>query len=95
VVQHFHAWPAYATVALVVLAILRASGAVRRSWLMVLGVLGVQIAVGIAQSRLGLPVPLVAVHVLLAMVITAVTTSAIYRSAMKGSIAIATKSAVK
>ena len=95
VVQHFHAWPAYATVALVVLAILQARGAVRRSWLVVLGVLGVQIAVGIAQSRLGLAVPLGGIHGLLAMVIAAVTRAAVYRSAMKGSIAIATKSAVK
>jgi cytochrome c oxidase assembly protein subunit 15 len=95
VIQHFHAWPAYVTVALVVLAILRASGAVRRSWLVVLAVFGVQITVGIAQARLGLPVPLVAVHVLLAMVITAVTTTAVYRSAMNGSIATAMKRAVK
>jgi cytochrome c oxidase assembly protein subunit 15 len=93
--QHIHAWSAYASVALVVVAIIRSTGRATRSWLMVaVGFLG-QIGIGIAQARTGLPVELVGIHVLAAMVLTALTTSAVYRSATSGSIATARKSAVK
>jgi len=93
--QHFHSWPAYAAVSLVALAALRATGVQRRWWAYALGLYGVQIAIGIAQSRLGLPVELVAVHIVLSMIVTATVTGAIYRSATNGSSAIATKIAVK
>lgn len=76
--QHLHSWPAYVTAALSVgLAIwaLR-SGRVglRRATLALVAVEAVQIAVGIAQARLGLPVILVGVHMVLACVLVAVMT---------------------
>ena len=93
--QHVHAWSAYASVALVLVAILRSEGRARRSWLVLAGGFGFQIAIGIAQARTGLPVELVGIHVLAAMVLTALTTSAVYRSTTSGSMATARKSAVK
>lgn len=93
--QHVHAWSAYASVALVLVAILRSEGRARRSWLVLAGGFGFQIAIGIAQARTGLPVELVGIHVFAAMVLTALTTSAVYRSTTSGSIATARKSAVK
>lgn len=93
--QHVHAWSAYASVALVLVAILRSEGRARRSWLVLAGGFGFQIAIGIAQARTGLPVELVGIHVLAAMVLTALTTSAVYRSTTNGSMATARKSAVK
>ena len=93
--QHFHSWPAYVTIALVAFAWIRASGN-RRRWLgIAILSFGCQAILGIVQSRMGLPVVLVALHVALAMVTTAVVTTAIYRSVMSGSIATATNSAVK
>jgi len=93
--QHIHAWSAYTTVALIVWAIVRSEGRARRSWLVLSAGLIFQIVIGIVQARTGLPVELVGIHVLAAMVLTALTTSAIYRSATSGSIATARKSAVK
>ena len=93
--QHIHAWSAYASVALVLFAILRSDGRVRRSWLVLAGGFAFQIAIGITQARTGLPVELVGIHVLAAMVVTALTTSAVYRSATSGSMATARNSAVK
>ncbi|MDP4585878.1 MAG: COX15/CtaA family protein, partial [Microbacteriaceae bacterium] len=93
--QHIHAWSAYASVALVVVAILRSEGRLRRSWLALAGGFVFQIAIGITQARTGLPVELVGVHVLAAMVVTALATSAVYRSATSGSIATARNRAVK
>ncbi len=93
--QHIHAWSAYASVALVVFAIARSEGRARRSWLVLAGGFLFQIAIGIAQARTGLPVELVGIHVLAAMIVTALATSAVYRSATSGSIATARKSAVK
>jgi heme A synthase len=54
-----------------------------------------QILIGLIQARTGLPVELVGVHVLAAMVVTCLVTSAVYRSATSGSIATAIKSAVR
>jgi heme A synthase len=82
-------------VALVVYAIIRSAGRARRSWIVLGGGFLFQIGIGIAQARTGLPVELVGIHVLAAMVLTALTTSAIYRSATSGSIATARNSAVK
>jgi cytochrome c oxidase assembly protein subunit 15 len=93
--QHIHAWSAYTSVALVVVAIILSQGRVRRSWLVLGAGFVFQIVVGIAQARTGLPVELVGIHVLAAMVVTALATSAVYRSATSGSIATARKSAVK
>jgi cytochrome c oxidase assembly protein subunit 15 len=93
--QHLHSWPAYITVALVVIAIARSTGIARRWWIALLASFGVQITVGIVQSRLGLPVGFVAVHVLLALVTVAIATTAIYRNTTSGSIATARNNAVK
>lgn len=93
--QHFHSWPAYAVLGLIAFAVYRSTGVQRRWWLSVLGLYGVQIGIGIAQSRLGLPVELVAVHIVLSMIVVATVTGAIYRSATSGSSATAIKTAVK
>ena len=95
VLQHVHAWPAYVTVALIVIAIARADAEVRRAWLLVLAGFGLQITLGIWQSRTGLPVGLVGIHLVMSMVVTALTTRAIYLSTMSGSSATATNNAVK
>jgi len=95
ILQHFHAWFAYASVALVVLAIIRSTGIARRSWLVLAAGFAFQIVIGLVQARTGLPVELVGIHVLAAMVVTCLATSAVYRSATSGSIATATKRAVK
>lgn len=93
--QHIHAWPAYAAFALGILAAIRSTGASQRAWVLVLAGFSFQIALGLLQARTGLPVPLVAAHVFGAMVVTAFSTAAVYRSATSGSIATATNSAVK
>ena len=73
--QHWHSWPAYATFGLTVLLIVFAFRSGRtpmlRASIALLAVEGVQIAVGIAQARLGLPVILVGVHMVLACVLVA------------------------
>ena len=93
--QHFHSWPAYAAVGLVAFAALRSPALQRKWWLAVLGLYGVQITIGIAQSRLGLPIELVAVHIVLSMIVVATVTAAVYRSATSGSSATAMKTAVR
>jgi cytochrome c oxidase assembly protein subunit 15 len=93
--QHFHSWPAYVTLALAAFAGLRASGLSRHWFAWLIGAFAVQATLGIIQSRTGLPVALVALHVALAMITAAVATTAIYRSTTSGSIATAMKSAVK
>ena len=93
--QHVHAWPAYITVALVVIAYARGSRIEKRAWLTVLAGFGAQITLGIWQSRTGLPVELVAIHLVLSMVVTTFVTRAVYRSTTSGSSATATKSTVK
>lgn len=76
--QHFHSWPAYVTFGLTVLLIAVAArvghAPLLRSAIALIAVEGVQIAVGIAQARLGLPVVLVGVHMVLACVLVAVMT---------------------
>ncbi len=95
ILQHFHAWFAYASVALVILAIIRSTGLARRSWIALGAGFAFQIVIGLVQARTGLPVELVGIHVLAAMVVTCLVASAVYRSATSGSIATATKRAVK
>ncbi|MCR8669670.1 heme A synthase [Agrococcus sp. HG114] len=76
IMQHVHAWPGYALLALVlaVVAVARARGPLLHlRWsLALLGVILVQIVVGIVQSRLGLPIALVGIHMVLSVVATAV-----------------------
>ena len=93
--QHLHSWPAYVTLAIVAFASVRANGINRRWFVWLISAFALQATLGIIQSRTGLPVPLVAMHVALAMITTAVATVAIYRSTTSGSIATAMKSAVK
>ena len=69
--QHIHAWSAYASVALLIVAIIPSAGRARRSWLVLAGGFLFQIAIGIAQARTGLPVELVGIHVLAAMIVYA------------------------
>lgn len=93
--QHLHAWPAYVTVALVAIAWWLASSIERRAWTAVLAGFGAQIVIGIWQSRTGLPIELVAIHLVMSMVVVALVTRGIYVRTMSGSIATATKSTVK
>ena len=75
--QHVHSWPAYITVALTVaLAILIMRFPVERRWIVALmAVEAVQVLVGIAQARLGLPEVLVGVHMVLAAALVAAMTA--------------------
>lgn len=91
--QHLHSWPAYATLGLVVVALSRSKN--RSWWFALLALFGLQIIVGIWQSRTGLPIALVATHVLLAMATVSIATAAIYRNTISGSIATTRKSTVR
>lgn len=75
VMQHVHAWPGYALVALLgaVLAAALVRGPRRhlRLVLAMLAVVLVQVAVGIVQSNLGLPIALVGIHMVLSVVTAA------------------------
>lgn len=93
--QHFHAWPAYVTTALVVLVVLLSIGRERRAWMLVAAGFGAQMGLGIWQSRTGLPIEVVAIHVVLSMVVVSLVTRAVYIRTMSGSIATATNSTVK
>ena len=76
--QHVHSWPAYASFAgavlLVVVARRTGPALLQRAALGLVAVELVQIGVGLAQARLGLPVILVGVHMVLACVLVAVMT---------------------
>lgn len=79
VLQHVHAWPAYALVALTVVML---GAAVRlklpaRLLAALASVEAAQVAVGLIQARLGLPEILVGTHMVLAAVLTAVATAAV------------------
>ncbi|RFA21243.1 COX15/CtaA family protein [Subtercola boreus] len=77
VMEHLHSYPAYVlfalTVLLVVVAVVR--GLPRRWPVTLLAVEVAQIAVGLTQSRLGLPPALVIVHMLLAACLVAAMTA--------------------
>jgi cytochrome c oxidase assembly protein subunit 15 len=76
--QHVHSWPAYALFATTVLLVLSApTGRLRRFSLVLLGIEFVQIGVGLAQSRLGLPEVLVGIHMVLACCIAAATVAVV------------------
>lgn len=72
--QHLHAVPAYVLFALVLaLALLGMGRGAHARWAIVLlGVLCVQIVVGIVQSNTGLPVGLVGIHLVLSVIAVAV-----------------------
>jgi cytochrome c oxidase assembly protein subunit 15 len=76
--QHFHSWPAYVllglTVVLVVAAIAARLGVTRWA-LTLLAVEAVQVVVGLAQARLGLPPVLVGIHMVLAALLVAAMTA--------------------
>jgi cytochrome c oxidase assembly protein subunit 15 len=61
-VSHVHAAAAYSLVALTIVSIVLARGSARAAAWMLLAIETAQAAVGIAQYNLGLPVPLVAAH---------------------------------
>ena len=79
--QHVHSWPAYATVAATVLLLI---GALRlgqprlaRFTGVLLAIEAVQVAVGLAQARLGLPEILVGAHMVLACCLAAAMTAVV------------------
>jgi len=83
ILQHLHSYPAYTAVALTLLAIVMASRArlfaLRHSLVLLIILNGVQITVGIIQSRTGLPPLLVGIHMLLACLVSAATTYALLK----------------
>jgi len=79
--QHVHSWPAYATVAATILLLI---GALRlgqprlaRFTGVLLAIEAVQVAVGLAQARLGLPEILVGAHMVLACCLAAAMTAVV------------------
>ncbi|WP_375384479.1 heme A synthase [uncultured Microbacterium sp.] len=80
--QHVHSWPAYATLALTVVLLVgawRTPPALRLTlWVgLLLAVELLQIAVGLWQARLGLPIVLVNIHMVLAMMLVAAMTTVV------------------
>ena len=79
--QHVHSWPAYATVAATVLLLIGALRLGQPRWArftgVVLAIEAVQVAVGLAQARLGLPEILVGTHMVLACCLAAAMTAVV------------------
>lgn len=78
--QHVHSWPAYVTFGLTLILVIAAFARrlpVRPFALALLGVELVQIAVGLAQARTGLPPLLVGIHMVLACVLVAAMTATV------------------
>jgi len=79
--EHLHAWPAYATFALTALIVLLAwrwgFSVTRYFGLWLLGIEFLQIAVGLYQSRNGLPPLAVGVHMVLACLLLAAMTAVV------------------
>lgn len=75
--QHVHSWPAYLALALsIVLVVMAKTGRIPIYWpLALLAIELLQVAVGITQSRLGLPELLVGVHMVLAAFLAAAMTA--------------------
>jgi cytochrome c oxidase assembly protein subunit 15 len=76
--QHFHSWPAYVLLGLtgvLVVAAIAARLGVTRWALTLLAVEAVQVVVGLAQARLGLPPVLVGIHMVLAALLVAAMTA--------------------
>ena len=78
ILQHLHSWPAYITLGLSVVLLVAAVRLGRtplvRAVIGLLAIEGVQIVVGVAQARLGLPELLVGIHMVLACVLIALVT---------------------
>ena len=79
--QHVHSWPAYATVAATILILI---GALRlaqprlvRFAVILLAIEAVQVIVGLAQARLGLPELLVGIHMVLSVCLAAAMTAVV------------------
>ncbi|MGM1030487.1 MAG: COX15/CtaA family protein [Actinomycetota bacterium] len=81
VMQHVHAWPGYVLLALVLAVVVAAAARGPRrhlGWsLALLAAVVVQIVVGIVQSRIGLPIALVGIHMVLSVVATAVAVAVV------------------
>lgn len=78
--QHVHSWPAYATLALTLVLVVAAwgiGGRLRLFTALLLVIEGVQVVVGVVQSRLGLPELLVGIHMVLAVCLVAAMTSVV------------------
>jgi len=79
--QHFHSWPAYITFALTIVLVIAsrrlALRRISRFALLLLAIEVVQIIVGVTQARLGLPEPLVALHMVLACMLAAGMTAVV------------------
>ncbi len=79
--QHVHSWPAYATLAATLLLVVGAwrfrHARLLRFTIVLLLVEGVQILVGLAQARLGLPEILVGIHMVLACCLAAAMTAVV------------------
>jgi len=79
--QHVHSWPAYATVAATILILI---GALRlaqprlvRFAVILLAIEAVQVIVGLAQARLGLPELLVGIHMVLSVCLASAMTAVV------------------
>lgn len=81
IMQHVHAWPGYLLAALVLAVVAAAAlrGPRRHlGWtIALLGAVLVQIVVGIVQSRTGLPIGLVGIHMLLSVITTAIAVAVV------------------
>nr|WP_090712964.1 COX15/CtaA family protein [Mycetocola miduiensis] len=79
--QHVHSWPAYITLGLTVVIVAAAwllpVPSLRFPSALLLAVEGVQIVVGVAQARMGLPEILVGLHMVLACVLAAAMTATV------------------
>lgn len=85
--EHLHSYPAYAALALaavvLLLSVLAHLRALRNAVISLLAVNALQVIVGIAQSRNGLPPLLVGIHMLLACLVAASVTWVLYRTRRK------------
>ncbi|AGW41354.1 cytochrome oxidase assembly protein [Leifsonia xyli subsp. cynodontis DSM 46306] len=81
ILQHVHALPAYATLALTLVLVVgslgRRAAPVRRCAMWLLAVEALQIAVGLVQANTGLPGILVGVHMMLAAALAAAMTAVV------------------
>lgn len=98
--SHVHAFAAYALVAATIGCVVLLRGPARRAAWTLLAVEAVQAGVGLAQYNLGLPVALVAAHVLGAALLVAAAATMTVRTLragqpMNGSAAAATKSSAR
>ncbi|MBK5238030.1 MAG: hypothetical protein JJE28_02845, partial [Actinomycetales bacterium] len=78
ILQHIHSYPAYIALGLaallLVLSVIYRHGALRKTVIALIAINLAQVAVGITQSRLGLPELLVGTHMFLACLVAAAVT---------------------